>query len=277
MNRKDKNHLGTDKISMYGWKIKDEPGDLEWIDKNLIQVDRSYQRETNSQKVIRIARDWSWIAFGAVIVAIRQGAYYAIDGQHRVEAAMRRSDIKKIPCIVFKTSGEIQEAEGFLTAQTQRKAVTAVEKFKALVLIKNKEALLVQRLVSMSGRSVSSGSGGPNYISCVSLLLKAAGNRPTELVKIWPLILEVCQGETLHSNIAAGLLYIETNLPNTTSLTHKRWHDRVVAVGYHKLIDGANKAAAMYSKGGEKVWAIGMIEAINYRAKNRLELEPSRR
>jgi hypothetical protein len=97
-------HQGTDKVARYGWTVTDEPGVLRMLHKDHLLVPAEYQRDANEDKVRKIASEWSWLSFGAVIVGHRGGKYYTIDGQHRVLAAKRRSDVGEVPCVVFKTT-----------------------------------------------------------------------------------------------------------------------------------------------------------------------------
>lgn len=259
------------KVDRYGWTVQDIPGEMRMISKHELHVDRTYQRNTNEAKLIHIAKEWSWIACGAIVVANREGVLFVIDGQHRVMAAKKRADITNLPCIMFRTTGAQQEAKGFLTAQTQRKAVTAAEKLRALITVADPAAMMLQELIEMAGRTPS-GGGGPTGVKCVGVLLRWANKEPEILRHVWPLIAEVSQGKTLHERIVDGLLHIETRLPPGVSLMDKEWRRRVNKTGVESLLDGAAKAAALYAKGGPKVWATGMIEAINRGHRNRLEL-----
>lgn len=265
-------HSGTmTKIDRYGWTIKDSVGQLRMIGKNDLFIDYTYQRNANEKKLSAIAREWSWIACGAITVAKRDGRLFVIDGQHRVMAARKRSDINDLPCVVFSTSGPREEADGFLTAQTQRKSVTAVEKFRALTVIENEAALFVQDLLNQSGRTAASGTG-QNSVKCMWRLMFLANKTPDVLRHVWPLICEITHGKVLHERILEGLVYLETRLPPGVSLMDKEWRRRVNKTGADALLAGAAKATAFYSKGGAKVWAKGMVEEINRGHRIRLEM-----
>lgn len=93
--------LGLDKVQRYGWTMQDKQGEQRQINKNLLLVNDDYQRTASASKILEIASEWSWIGCGVIIVAKRDGSYWVIDGQHRVLAAKRRSDIKEMPCLVL--------------------------------------------------------------------------------------------------------------------------------------------------------------------------------
>ena len=89
---------------------------------------------------------------------------------------------------------------------------------------------------------------------------------------IWPLIIAVSEGQQIHQRVVEGLAYIAKRMPEGSSLMDKEWQKRVLKVGGTGLLVAAAKAAAYYARGGPKVWATGMIEAINKGHRNLLEL-----
>lgn len=263
---------GLSKVERYGWTIKDRPGALLDIPKGDMRVDETYQRAANENKIRAIAREWSWIACGVIIVAERDNVFYVVDGQHRVIAARRRADIKTLPCIVFETTGAVEEAAGFLRANTQRKMLGGVDRFRALVATGNPAAVFVRDLCAAVHREVKA-TGAANSVRCVMTLLKYAAQDPKTLEKLWPLINSLHEGEVISERIVEGLMYLEQHMPKGESLTDRKWHDRVLRIGAASLIEAANKASAFYARGGAKVWAIGMVQALNYKHRYRLILE----
>ena len=268
----DKVHNGKiTKVERYKWKVQDAPGQQIMVNKNNLQVDHTYQRSANDAKLMAIARDWSWIACGSIVVADREGVLFVVDGQHRVMAARKRSDITELPCLVFNTNEAKQEARGFLAAQTQRKPITSVEKFRALVTVEDPAALIVQELLNSTGHAPGNGASSKS-VKCIGILLKEANTDASILCKMWPLIASVSEGKVVHARLIEGLLYIEKRMLDGNSLTDRDWQNRVKKAGADALLDGASKAAAFYTAGGAKVWAAGMVEVINKGHRNRLEL-----
>lgn len=250
------------KVDRYKWLIQDSPGELRFVHKKKLQVDHSYQRTANENKLIQIARNWSWIACGAIVVADREGVLYVIDGQHRVLSARKRHDITDLPCIVFRTAEAKQEAKGFLAAQLQRKAITAVEKFRALVSVEDPAALIVNDLLMNAGKAAGDGKT-PASVRCIGVLLKWANSEPELLRETWPLIVDVCGNEPIKDRIVDGLMHIAKYMPKGSRLTDKVWRSRVLKVGNSGLLEGAAKASAYFASGGAKVWAKGMVSVIN--------------
>jgi hypothetical protein len=261
----------TDKIERYKWKLLDQPGELRMLNKKVLCVDENYQRAANDAKVKELARAWSWLACGAILVAERESSFFVFDGQHRVMAALRRSDIERLPCVVFKTSGTKEEAEAFLRANKNRKPLNSMAKFRAATTAGHPEAILVNQLITGVGRTISGKSDGAT-VRCLALMMRHAKLQPDVLTRLFPLIGIVCVGKPVHERILDGLLYIETHLPDEQSLIDKEWRKRMLRVGYDGLLDAANRFAAAYSKGGARVWAVGMVEAMNKGCRNRMEM-----
>ena len=255
-------HGLIDKIERHDWKLLDQPGELRMLNKKALLVDEHYQREEIETKVREIARAWSWRACGALLVAEREGVYFVFDGQHRTMAALRRSDIEMLPCVVFRTTGSKEEAESFLRANKNRKPLNSMAKFRASTTAEQPAALLVHTLISSVGRTASDSSTGTT-VRCLSVMMNHAERQPETLKRVWPLIAEVCMGKPVHERVMDGLLYIENHLPEGESLMDKEWRKRALRVSYDGLLGAATRFSSAYSKGGAKVWALGMVNAMN--------------
>lgn len=252
----------TSKVDRYDWKLLDEKGLLLDVNKYALQVDDSYQREANSSKVLNIAKAWSWVACGVIIIAKRGEDFFVIDGQHRVLAARRRDDIQYLPCVVFQSISIKEEARGFLLSNTNRKPITSIDRFKSLTIIEDPAALIVEKLIKESGRGINN-AGGAKNIACISLLLSLAKSNGSELQEIWPLVLEICDGQQIHQKLIEGLMYIHLKISPEQSISKGRWRQRIKQIGAKSLVEGAVKAASFYARGGAKVYAAGMIEVLN--------------
>lgn len=255
---------GKSKVSQYGWVLNDKPGELVWLSKNELLVDHSYQRNASQKRVLHIAQKWSWLACGVIIVAKREDdhRFYVVEGQHRVLAALKRSDIERLPCIVFKTQSVKEEAAGFYDANTARRLPTTIEKWRAQLLREDETTVFVDALIRQAGR-VASNNTGPGDVRCLGALLRAAEADREMLCRMWPLIVEVCHGHPIHERVFEGLMWLEAHLSEEHSLTDKRWRERVTRVGFVGLLDAAQRAATFYARGGPKVWALGQLEALN--------------
>ena len=265
---------GVDKLDRYGWKLQDKPGKLMQINKSEICFDESYQRSKNRAKIFSIARDWSWMAMGVITIASRDGIFYAVDGMHRVSAAMLRSDIFDLPCIVFETEEVVDEAKGFVQANTLRKAVSTADKHRALVLAQDPDAMFVQRLLDNSPFIFAYSSSTPNAVKCFGVLTKLAKVKPSPLTRAWTLVCDICEGRFLNERILEGIVFLAERADQ--DITVGKWRKRILDVGFDGLKGGAESASAYYARGGARVWADGMLTAINKGMRNRLEIVDER-
>lgn len=259
------------KVERYKWTFADRPGEFLMIDKDELTVDPSYQRTETENKVKTIAQRWSWIACGTITVAIRNDHFYVVDGSHRVLGARRRSDIKDLPCMVFDTNDIVAEAQGFLDANTLRKPMTMIEKFKALVMVNDEAAVTVRDMIAASGYTITSSAKSGRSVGCIGQLLLAYRSYKEAFLRVWPVILESSDGQPIHDRQVASLVWIEHRIASLDqSLTRQPWRRRVVQLGCHGILDACAKASAYYKSGGAAVWGEGVLNALNHGVRNKL-------
>jgi len=272
----EKSQMSTaDKIERFHWKELGDPGEFKMIPKGDLRIDHKYQRDANVPKAKRLASKLDWRGFGVLIVMRRaSGVLYVVEGQHRKLAADLRDDINHVPCLVFDSTGATAEAPVFILTNTERKPVTAVAKFKALLVAKSPAAISVHALVEKTGRTVGSNTG-PGSIACVKLLVDYfEAGEGSIITRLWPILIDLCEGRPFHDRLVQSLVYIEKNLPEGESLTDSRWSERLLKIGGAQLAAAMTSAQAFYSKGGAKVWSSGVINRVNKGlSKRRLMLE----
>src|SRR5215469_2954157 len=200
------------------WRITGKPAEFAWIAAKDLKIDRRYQRHLKEARLITMARDWDWVACGAIIVALRpDGEWFVIDGQHRVEAAKRREDIQHLPCLVFEIEEIVAEAKGFLASNLGRQVMNYSERFNALVQAKDEVAMKVEGMVDGSGRVIASYIG-PNTVACVKTLYIRMKRDEEVMRRIWPLAVEICVGESIPDRIVEALFWLESSLEEGVSL-----------------------------------------------------------
>lgn len=267
------NAFGIDKVAHYKWTSKGDCGQLAYVPKAVLHIDPAYQRNATHTKVLRIAKEWNWMALGAITVSERDGVLFVVDGQHRVLAAKKRSDVQELPCIIFKSSGARDEAKGFVEANTNRKAVVIKDRHDAMLMYGDPIATHVQSLLDRGGKVVASGSKQPDSIQAIGVLHKLAKSSPDELEALWPTLCEITRGKYMHERLIDGLVWVEKNLKEGQSLADPKWQKRIESVGSDALIRGAGEGAAFFSKGGAKAWGLGMVQVINKGLRHRLEVK----
>lgn len=272
----EKTEKGMDKISHYGWNKAGDVGRLVWIDKTLLKVNHDYQRENIAkERVLKIAKNWMWPACGVLVVAKKDDGLFVVDGQHRLLAAMKRSDCNELPCIVFDLEELSDEAKAFLEINTNRNAAPVVDKIKALTIAGDEDAALVLDLIEQSNR-VPAKASSPTTVSCLHAMYMLAKQDRDLLTNIWPLVTHLCEGESIHNKLLLGLAYIEKRMGDGSSLTTGKWRRRVIDVGREALLRAANEASAYYARGGAGIWAAGIEKAINKGLRNRLPVDLGR-
>lgn len=245
------------KIQKYKWKVKDEPGTLEFIPKNILNVDPAYQRALMDKRAIKLAAEWSWVACGALIIAKRGRKYWVVDGQHRVAAAMKRADIDRLPCVVFDMGDTENEAQGFLDANTNRRPMFSIERFKALVMAGNDAALYVDTLFDDLGISFGK---GPKQLRSVAWALRIAEQDRETFEVVIRLVAQLCAHQVIPERLLSGLWHLHHN---GLDLHSKKLRDRITHVGVTRIIDGMARAVAFRGNSGTKVLAEGILNEIN--------------
>lgn len=259
----EENVKGVDKVERYDWKIIDEPvKKVTWVPKErLIIPEGSYQRREMSEgKSLRIAREFSWIAFQVISVAFRDGVYYVVDGGHRLRAVLKRSDIKDVPCLVFQSHGEKDEAAAFGKINGERKPMDGVDRHRAAVVAGDPVATTLDRLMVETGRRIERASG-PKSVRCINDLRKLYIADSEVFLRIWPLVIEVCAGHNVHQMVPRAFFYLEKY--GTHSIVSGRWAKRIKALGYDEVLSACNQGAAFFNQRSTKPWAIGLMNQMN--------------
>lgn len=263
----------TDKVKRYGWTIKDAPGKFMIINKNELKVDDSYQREIKTSKVLSIASEWSWVGAGAISVVKRGNSYWAVDGNHRVEAAKKRGDITHLPCMVFECESIKEEAEAFLKSNINRKPVTALEKFKAMTVSGDNYAIMVNEVLNSLGITLKGTSAKAGEMKSISWALKKCKENPVKFVEVMELASKLCHDMPIPEILLGALWHLNNNIDG--GLQNKKFVLRIEQTGARALIEGAKKAAAYFVQGGEKVWATGALNEINKNLRNKYVMKES--
>jgi hypothetical protein len=253
---------GKAKVEQYKWLMTGKPGELLYLAKTVLEIDHSYQRNAKNVRVLKLAKRWNWLACGVLTVAKRGGRYYVVDGQHRLMAALKRSDIDRLPCLVFESAEMRDEAVAFRDANKERRPITTFEQWNADLVAQDEPTLFAHAIITNAGRSPGQ-VAGPTTVRCLSAVVAAARNTREELGRVWPLAVQVCQGNALHERVLGALMYLECNLIEGQSVADKRWRDKILRLGYKGILDASQRAAAFYAKGGPKVWALGVMQELN--------------
>lgn len=129
---------------------------LNYLVPGELQVDPAYQRSiegNDSQRLIRrIAKGWDWAKCLPLLVSDRGAdGMFVVDGQHRLTAAKLRGDIQQLPCVVVMVGGQEGEAALFDAVNSQRRALTALELFRAALASGDPETVAILAAIEAAG------------------------------------------------------------------------------------------------------------------------------
>jgi hypothetical protein len=255
------------KVEKYGWKIVDEPGQYREIDKRLLNVDHSYQRDNVSEKnVSRMCAAWSWAACGCLLVAQRDdGSYFVFEGQHRVLAAMKRVDITTLPCLVFRFAGVEGEARGFVTTNKVRKAVNAITKYRANIVAKDANATKCNEVLEQLGLTVADGAASPDQIKCIDACLLICSQSQESLSRCLSAALRVCTDQPIPKQILQGLHWIDAKY----ELLYNKFVSRLSKTDASVLLESVRKFRAAKGKSSAKVCGEAILCIVNRGMRNK--------
>jgi hypothetical protein len=129
-----------------------------WLDLGLLDVDRRYQREITHGGAVhinRILRAFNWNRYQPIVVTQQaDGRYAVIDGQHRLEAAKKHPLIDSLPCYIIDAPDLAAQAEIFVAVNSDRRALTNLQKFWASVTAGNREAAALAKACEAAGVTI---------------------------------------------------------------------------------------------------------------------------
>jgi hypothetical protein len=140
-------------------EILGAPPSIEWIALDSLLVDESYQRSADTRQsaslIAAIAQGWDWRLCSPLMVSRRGDDLWVIDGQHRLRAARERGDIGFLPCSVSRYASAAEEAQLFRQVNQHRKALTALDLFRAACAAGDGWSIKAAELIAVAGLSVS--------------------------------------------------------------------------------------------------------------------------
>lgn len=257
------------KVERYGWILRDMPGVFMEIKKTDLNIDYSYQRDDiNHPKILEIAKTWSWVGCGAILVAARpDGTWFVFDGQHRVLASLKRSDISMLPCMVYECESVQQEAVGFLISNDHRKPVTALGKFKSLVMAEDAVAIRVREVIEAHGLELAKTAIKPGQIKCVRRCQTMCGIDAEAFESCMELAVDACKGEcAIPEDLLIGLFACQRK---HKLLDDKRFCSRVKDVGVAAIMEQIRKTRGYRGHGGDETAREGVLLAVNKGLRNK--------
>lgn len=133
---------------------------------NMICADNYQRGVTDSVK--RLIAEWDWKRLSPLVVNLREGKLYCIDGKHRIVAA-KQLHIDKLPCIVHMGLSRDQEADLFANQNRNVKQLRPVDTFRANASIVNTDDFKIKSLCGKYNVAISGyGTKKLGRISCIA-------------------------------------------------------------------------------------------------------------
>lgn len=247
--------------------LKNEPGVMMRIDKNLLHIDPQYQRKINEKQVARYVANWNWVSCGVLEVSQRPNAgnYFVIDGQHRHKAAMYLSAVTDLPCIKFELDTVKDEAIAFLAANVERRMPTIDDQFKALLMAGDPIAKAMFELADSHSRVIGNAHDG-THVQCLSTFANLMRQNRAALERIFPVIAELARGQPMPAKLLRAFHWLERCMPRGESLADDRWRSRIVSerVGYTAIMEQIRQLSRIDPHGQSRAYATGLLRAINH-------------
>ena len=172
---------------------------MAWLTPGELVVDHSYQRPLSDKQARALAAGFKWAHFQPLTVAKTiDGKYAVIDGQHRLQAALRIPAIVELPCYIVGAHDARQQADAFVAVNTMQRKLWAVDRFKAAIVAGDATAVGIKGVVEKLGIGLmaSNGATGPKPMTTRSVQTLMAAYRAqghqafslglTALAQAWP-------------------------------------------------------------------------------------------
>ncbi len=179
-------------------------GHLQWVTVSDIEVSPLAQRDLRPGWAAQIAAEFDPDRLTPPLVSKRDGKYYVIDGQHRVEAMrlMGWGD-QQVQCWVHDALSEAQEADLFLW-HNQRKAVQAFDKFRIAVVAGREQETDIDRIVRAAGLKIASAKGDGG-IGAVTSLERVYRHGPKVLARTLKIVRDAYGDAGMDGQIIQGV------------------------------------------------------------------------
>jgi Family of unknown function (DUF6551) len=128
---------------------------MRWVPIADMKINELAQRELNAARVEHLVANFDTEQLGTPTVNHRDGAYYVIDGQHRIRALEQMGwGDQSIQCWVYENLNEQDEAERFLKLNDIL-LVHALPKYRAAITAGRAEETEIDRVVRAQGLCVT--------------------------------------------------------------------------------------------------------------------------
>lgn len=202
-----------EKPAFIGGKVE-RIAQLRWVPILGMRVNTVAQRERKQARVDALAADFDLEQFGIPTVNLRDGVWYIIDGQHRIEALKiwfgdGAWEDQHVYCSAYEGMTEQQEAESFLKLN-DRLAVLPLAKFRVAVTAHRSEETEIDDIVRAAGLRISADRGGITAVGTLQRLYRNGG--PDTLRRTLEIIQNAYGEAGLQADVIGGVGLLCTRL-----------------------------------------------------------------
>lgn len=130
----------------------------------------AYQRPLDASRVLKMVNNIDVRMFGVPELSHRDGDYFAMDGQHRVESA-KLAGWGEAVCRVHEGLSYEEEVSLYRRLNKDRQQLPRIDDFKAAVEQGDPDMLALKAMVEAAGYQISRGKG-PGRIAAVAQLVE---------------------------------------------------------------------------------------------------------
>jgi hypothetical protein len=270
---------------------------IAWIDKTLLAIEPSYQRTLSAKRsqvlISKLAAHFCWAHCAPLIVAANGPASWVIiDGQHRHQAALKRADIRDLPCYVVAAKDLAERAQAFVAHNRDRVALTSLALFHAGVAAGDTELAGVVVAAAAAGVAILKTPAtvqtmAPNATGATGVMTRIwrddGAARLTEVLTLireaWPethgqlrgrtigaVAVILRQGKIARAALVKALRRYEGQTLEDRARALRTGIDLSLAEGYvHELVEAAGgdaMAAIAAMRGEERVKNLAQLKAI---------------
>lgn len=155
-------------------------GRIEFVRLGEMAVPESSQRKFDQAWADHIVSEFDLEQIGHPTLSMRDGHYFILDGQHRIDAIKRWLgdgwESQLVECYVYVGLSEQQEADKFLRLN-DAKQVSAFDKFRVGISARREEVLAIKSVLDAEGLCVSRDKvpGGIGAVGTLRKIFKRAG------------------------------------------------------------------------------------------------------
>lgn len=253
--------------------------EITCVAKERLKIDKSYQRDISPQLVKRIAKDWNPLYLGVLHVAEVNGGYWVIDGQHRLEAAKLRPDIKTLPCVIHKSIDQKTAAEMFLgingakdAMRPTRKSLTTYQKYNALITAGDLTALKIQSKLHVAGYWVPKSSIKARGLNAIMAVYRAYAKDEDSAETALDICLEMAMGGSVNGRAFEGIYeFIRNTKRHAPPIPENEWRKRIVRIGLEAIENRIGIVYAATRSCSSYICGTTVLDMFNYGQRNKIE------